>query len=589
MSDRASRLWRRLFGRTVPADLPQQAPPLFRLRPVAPPAPRGPGLPDWNEILSAPPPPPDPRSPQPETRSAKLTLVAEDMRPRTAATKPHQPPASPTVVDAAAKRPPTEDEQRLLAEVAALLAAGQISQAAVQLETAFGARPEICDPRGRPIYLLESLNCMLRIGDAAAAADRARRLRPHLAPDDPVIELLFARTAIAANDRAAARASWHAVLARAPDFAEAKAWLATHPASPEGGVEALELLGPLAQELGPRIQPAPSLSERPAQGETVPDWSAGRLLSNVALSIGEDGQVRYERAPHADAGSVPGRDLALVFRHPEGIGRQHEFFEVVLAAFVLQRQFLPHLRPDRLYVGRQPWAFPGASGSPQAAMLSTLFPGLRLIADHDGALHESSVLVVDGALRNAATGTMIGSMMPQVRQWAAEARARVHAACGLPGTAEPPRVAGRRPRVLYLHSAPPRTLAAPVREKLFGLLTTAGYDVAAIEVANLPWHRQICLAYGADMIAGAHGPAMDIAMWAHPQTRVLEFFPEGVRRYDGQLLAEAAGLTYLGLEGVAERGFMTQAGERWGPPVGRANRLIWALPWTMLEQALAIR
>ena len=54
-------------------------------------------------------------------------------------------------------------------------------------------------------------------------------------------------------------------------------------------------------------------------------------------------------------------------------------------------------------------------------------------------------------------------------------------------------------------------------------------------------------------------------------------------------VAEAAGLAYLGLEGVAERGFVIHARERWGPPVGRANRLVWALPWSMLEQALALK
>ena len=63
----------------------------------------------------------------------------------------------------------------------------------------------------------------------------------------------------------------------------------------------------------------------------------------------------------------------------------------------------------------------------------------------------------------------------------------------------------------------------------------------------------------------------------------------GARRYDGQLLAEAAGIAYLGLEGVAERGFVINARERWVPPAGRANRLVWALPWSMLEKALSAK
>jgi hypothetical protein len=178
-------------------------------------------------------------------------------------------------------------------------------------------------------------------------------------------------------------------------------------------------------------------------------------------------------------------------------------------------------------------------------------------------------------------------MMPHVARWANEARGRAFAAFGLPASAEPPRVDGRKPRVVYLHAPPPRTLAEPARERLFALLEKAGYEVATVDTATLPWHRQVRIAFGADLIAGTNGPALDLLLWANPQTRALEFFPEGTRRYDGQLLAEAAGIAYLGLEGVAERGFVIRVRDRWGPPVGKANRLVWALPWTMLEQALA--
>jgi hypothetical protein len=96
------------------------------------------------------------------------------------------------------------------------------------------------------------------------------------------------------------------------------------------------------------------------------------------------------------------------------------------------------------------------------------------------------------------------------------------------------------------------------------------------------------LAYGADVIAGVHGPALGLALWAHARTHVLEFFPEGTCRYDGQLIAEAAGLGYLGLEGVAEHGFVIRARQRWGPPVGHGAGPVMALPWKLLEQALAV-
>ena len=581
--------WQRLFGRDAGAAGPPPPAPLFQLRPVPQLPPKGPGLPAWEEILSAAPPVPEPmaRPPRPtlvpdpeppgQTAPAEPPPAAAPAPPAPAAAGLVVPAAAPVAAaDSAGKRPPDEAERRVLAQLGTLLGAGQIAQAAALLDAELRDRPEVCDARGRPVYLMESLHCALRLGAAATAAERAQQLRPHLAPDDPLVELLYARTAIAAGDRAAARANWRAALARAPELAEAKAWLAANPISPDGGVPAVALLGAQAQEWAGRIQPPPSLAPPPQAGAAVPDWSPGRLLANVALSVGEDGAVRIVPAADAPAARpVPataamagvggGRDLALVLRHPEGVGRAHAFGEVLLAAFVLQRQYLPHLRPARVYVGRQPWVLPAAppdatppdatppdatpanaAAAAQAEMLAALFPGVRVTGDHEGALREAAVLVVDGALRNPATGTLIGGMMPQVVQWAADARARVHAACGLPEASEPARLPGRRPRVLYAGAAPPRTLAEPVRERLFGLFAAAGYEVAAADVAALPWHRQVRLAYGADIVTGVHGPAMDMALWAHPQTRVLEFFPEGTRRYDGQLLAEAAGLAYRG-------------------------------------------
>jgi len=573
--DRRAGFWHRIFGHAsrTAREPTSPPPPLFPLRPVQP-APRGPGLPAWTEILSAAPPVTEPAAASAAPGASHLALVPNASR--------------------VARRPPNDEEKRVLADIAGLLGAGQIGAAAALLDATFRARPEVGDARGRPIYLLESLHCALLLGEAAAAADRVQRLRPHLAPDDPVVEALYARLAVAAGDRAAARANWLAALARAPDLAEARDWLAANPASPPGGIAAFDLLGPMVQAFADRIQPAPAPNVAPDTPVEIPDWAPGRLLAPAALTVAEAGPVLA--APAAD-GAAPAAwqgapdELALALLHPQGLDKPHAFAEVLLTAFVLQRQYLGHLRPARVYIGRQAWAqthIQGAAVAPQLEMLAVLFPGIRVVGDHDGSWHEPNLLVVDGAARNKATGTLFGAMMPQVVKWMADARGRAHAACGLPETAIPPRQPGRRPRVLYLNAPPPRALADAVRERLFALFASAGFAVTMIDPATMPWHRQVCLVYGADIVAGTHGPALAPAVWAHPQTRVMEFFPEGTRRYDGQLLAEAGGLGYLGLEGVAERGFVIQARERWGPPFGdHVGRLIWALPWTLLERAFA--
>ncbi len=568
-SDRRRSLLSRLFASGA-RSAEGEAPPLFQPRPVPQHPPKGPGLPDWSDILSAAP--------------KVLEPAPEDM-PGVAPPPTEGAPTAPLP----RKRPPTDDEKKLLSQVAALLGAGQIRQAAAVLDAGLGDHPEVSDALGRPVWLLESLHIALLLNEAADAEDRARGLRAHLAPDDPVVEVLYARAAAAAGNRAAARANWAAALARRPDLTEAQVWLADNPTSPKGGILAQDLMS-AAPFAGKVLQP-PMLNQAPTEPVVLPEWLPARLLAGAVLSVDRDGTAVATAS--SAAAVTASSDLALLFRHPFGIDEPHAFAEVLLAAFVVQRQCLGHLRPARLYVGRQAWAMPPRDAATlppmQAAMLAALFPGLRVVGDHDGEIQEAQVLVVDGAARNPATGTMIGAMMPWVLNWAKDARARAHAACGLPDDAEPPRVPGRRPRVLCIHSPPPRAMADPVRDRLFALFAAAGYEVALADTSAMPWQRQVRLAYGADIVTGVHGPDLDLLLWAHPTTRVLEFFPEGTRRYDGQLLAEAAGLAYLGLEGVAERGFLIQARQRWGPPVGHADRLVWALPWTMLEQALAVR
>lgn len=572
----ASGFWHRLLtlvGRPTPPE--PSPPPLFRLRPVPPVPAKGPGLPPWDEILIEPPP------------------ITEIMR------RPHLPVAAQTpaasvpallVAPSAdrgfARRVLTAEEGAALKQIRGLFTAGSVAQAAALVESVFASRPDACDGNGLPVHLSEALRCALALGDMAAARRLADRLRPHLPADDPLLESLSARAAMQRGDRAQARAAWLAALARAPGLPEAAAWLAGNPVGPQDGIAAIDLI----EGERPLVVPPPALDDAPSEGAKLPSGTPARLLADVAVSVGADGGVAIDAAADPVEGSGPiagATDLAVVLRHPEGLLRPHAFIEAVLALFVVQRAFLPHLRVARIYVGRQSWALkPGTALQPE--LLAVLFPGARVVGDFDGAVPERHALLLDGGERNPATGTLIGGFMPAVVRRTVEARQRIFAAFGLPDAAEPPRVAGRPPRALFLQSPPPRALAEPVRERLFEMLRRAGYEVAQVDMATIPWRRQVRLACGADLIVGAHGPAMSSLLWAHPQARVLEFFPEGTRRYDGQLLAEAAALAYLGLEGVAERGFVIRARERWGPPVGKANRLVWALPWTMLEQALAV-
>lgn len=536
------------------------APPLFAPRPVPPPEPRGPGLPPLDEILREAPPPPDP------DRQPRLTLVDFAWNQPAASATPAPPP------------PPAMDSGRVVAKLRAMLEAGMPGEARKLLD----AVPDIADEAGRPLRRVLAYRCAVAANDMESTAALAAELRPTLDEHDPLLEVIIARTAVLAGNPAVARTAWLAALHRAPGLPEAAEWLERHPVSPDGGVPVDELIaGPR-----PRLDALPPLLALTALPDSLPPSGPAQWLRNVAIRIA-DGAPSTDAA-WDEAREVPAfadNDVAVVLRDPDDIARPAGFAETALAVFALARGGPAPLRIARLYAGRQPWAA-RASESQQAELLAVLFPGLRVTAAFDGALRERAAIAIGGS-RDAGTGTLIGGLMPQVRRHAGEARARVYAALDLPNTALPPRVAGRKPQALLLEPSPGCALSAPVRERLLALLERHGLEVASQSLETLPWREQVRLVAGADLLIGVHGRALAPVIWAHAEAKLLEIFPRGVRRYDIQLLAEAAGIGYLGVEAAEQDGFVTRPRERFGPPTGHAGGIVTELPWTLIDSVLA--
>ncbi len=585
-----SRLWQAIAGAPV-EDIPP-APPLFRSRPVPPPAPRGPGLPPDDEILLVAPPVPDP------ARQPRLTLIHDaehpDASPYEAGVRP-LPAGQPATADAAAPPEPaasvpppsrqnlTPVELQVLGRIRVLLASRMAAQAKELLESHFKHRPGATGHAGLPVYLVESYRCAVLLDDLTSATEHAAALRPLIGEASPLLEVLVARAAMASGNRAVARTAWLTALSRAPGLPDAIDWLTRHPLTPDGGTPAPDLiLGP-----PPELAAAPPPLALSVLPQGLPPTAPGQWLRDVAIRV-TDGASSPDAAwetARALPAAIEG-DVAVLLRDPDDIARPAQFTETVLALYALARTGPAPLRLARLYAGVQPWAA-RATFAPQAEMLAVLFPGLRVTAGFDGAVRERAVIVLDGGARDAATGTMTGGILPLLQRHTPEARARVFAAFGIPGNEFPQRTPGRQLQALYLPANPAAAFAAPARDRLIGLLQAAGFEVNAVDMALTSWRDQVRLAAGADLLFGVHGPALAAAVWAHPQARVLELFPPGVRRYENQLLAEAAGLGYLGLEGVEDGGYISRNGERGGPASEQAGGIVSTLPWHVLNIALA--
>lgn len=555
------RLFRSFGG--APTDEPAP-PPLFKRRPLPPPEPRGPGLPELDDIPREAPPPPDP------ARLPQLAVVAAE------------PPESPPPP---APLPPAQ--LQALARLRAMVSAGMLAEARALLAEQFAAREELRDATGAPVHLLEAYRLAAFEGAPAELQRLEPRLRPFLGAGDPVLEAIQARAALRRRDPAAARAAYRAAVLRAPDCAEALDWLRRNPVSPDGGTPAADLIAGT-----PPLLPPPPLPPDPAVLSMLPGGlppgAPAHWRKDVAVRVGPSGPATDgEREAARDIPGATADEAALLLTDPADFARAQVLPEALLSFFALARASNPPLRLARLYAGREPWATT-AMDSPHAAMLAVLFPGLRVVGAFDGAVRERTVVALDRALSDPDTGTLLGRLLPLLVQVMPEARARVFRAFGLPGSETPPRVAGRRPRALHLAPTPAAAFAATAREPLFRLLEQGGFEVASLDVATTGWGEQVRAVFGADLLFGVHGPWMTPVLWAHPAARILELFPPGVHRYETHVLAQACGLAYLGMEGRAAGGFVTQAGHRPGPPTPQAGGIVTDLPWELLNRALGV-
>ena len=585
-----TRVWHAVSGTRAAAD--QAAPPLFRLRPLPPPEPRGPGLPPDDQILLEAPPPPDPaimlrsdlidmlllRGPAWETPEPQAEDATGEISPPPALPEPQpEPPGAPAPLPLVL-RPMHGAERRIALQVEALIESLRGQDARALLESTFADAPDAADASGLPAYLALAFRCAVAMNDLPAAADLAGQIRPLLQPGNPFLEVVIARNAVRNANNEVARSAWHAALQRAPGLPEALAWLALHPHAPDGGVP-VETLVPGAAEAGPPARVPSDLLPVAA-----PQGAPGRWLRDVAIQMADASPVTNAGWDSARTlpESQPG-GFAAVLRDPDDLGRATQFGETALALYALSRATGLPLQPARLYAGRSAWAVRPNSG-PQVSLLAVMFPGLRVVADFAGAVRETAVLELNGAARDPATMTLLGCILPLAQQHAPALRARVHAACGVVTS---PRAEGAPRRALYLPPNPASAVAPGVLARLGEMLQRHGFTVETASLSGLSWADQVRVAGQADLLFGPHTRALSAVLWAHPHARLLELFPPGVGRYENQICAEAAGIGYLGVEALEIGGRVTRGGERFGRPTQFAGGIITELPWALLDQALA--
>jgi hypothetical protein len=301
---------------------------------------------------------------------------------------------------------------------------------------------------------------------------------------------------------------------------------------------------------------------------------------------GVTGVPSTDLAAGADVAGHAG-DLTIVVRDPTYIDRYFHFMEILIGCFAFHMQHLPACRVVRIIFGSQPWKGPPRNNV-QATLIEAVYGDIETIEDRSplyGGPSLRNVLVIDRARARSRLNKFLESLLPEAQLWMPELRRRVHAA-----TQAPQREAPRRAdevRCSCVARMPPRTLAESVKSRLLQLLNDRFGSVAEFDFGGLPWSEQVRHAAGLDLLAGVHGNGLTNLLWLPPHAAVIEFFPPGARRYDYQMMAEIAGVSYFGFE-PSDHGHVFRDWTRGGPVSGDINQPIETLPEAALFHALNV-
>jgi hypothetical protein len=311
-----------------------------------------------------------------------------------------------------------------------------------------------------------------------------------------------------------------------------------------------------------------------------PEYLPARWFKDAIISIGEDSTptVTVGRLPESRLPLVGDDEFVAILRHVHGIGHYFHFMELLITLHAIQAEYLLGARLVRIHVGRQAWNNMRQNGL-QLELLRILYPGSFVVENFDGMLSERNVLAVDLDYIFTNINKFLQPVVGIAAAHMPEMRRKVFSACGLAPS-------GRQPnfplRVLYVHRNHSRNIDPALLEQLLKWFEDRNYAVTKVDFATMSWKEQVVATHEADLVISAHGNGLTNALWAAPHAAVIELFPDGCHDYAYQLLCEISAVSYLGLQGVAENGFVTRDHCRIGPASGTPRGNVMALPWDAL-------
>jgi hypothetical protein len=304
------------------------------------------------------------------------------------------------------------------------------------------------------------------------------------------------------------------------------------------------------------------------------------LDEGVPVALGEANNVLSDGAE-----AVPGRGLTLVIRDPIYINHYFHFLEIFIGLFSFHQEYLGELGVERIIFGRQNWNN-AQQNNVQEQLIRAVYGGIDVFGTEIfqyGMPRFKNVLCIDRALAVTGINKFLEPLLPEARRWMPEFRRRVYAA-----TRTTEKAAVHDPRQLrcaYIPRRPPRTLGEEDRTRLLSMLKDRFADVIEVDFGRLSWRQQVLQAAQIDLLVGVHGNGLSNLLWLPRHGTAIEIFPPDFHAFDYQVMAEIAGLSYFGMEGVSQ-GYVYTEGSRAGAAYGEQNQPVKHLPIEALEHAL---
>ena len=236
-------------------------------------------------------------------------------------------------------------------------------------------------------------------------------------------------------------------------------------------------------------------------------------------------------------------NITIIVRDEKYIQHYFHFIETLLCIYAASTLFAKNSKVTQIWLPER-WDNPNQA-SFQKHLIDLLFPDATILHKIDMGVEAGPTIYFNRDLSRTEINKLIDPMLDVIRLSSRLLRSKVYKYLNIEERQKP---VGKN-TLLYARRTGERIFTPEVESKLLTRFSNH-FDIIDMDFWGMGWVDQIKAGASVDAFFGIHGNNLTNSIWMPSHGSVIEIFPEAAHHYDYQLMAEAMGLRYVGIEGA---------------------------------------